>query len=145
MERVHRWSTEIPALATCAVPQVPTRLPTVDTAIILPVWRPRCPKSAIARRSRVGSTPLSPNAGGARRKVAARQGPHRGSLVHESTEKMIGWQPAYPVHEYGGLVFAVMRFSPGGLAGLLASGLERLRNAITESRERGAARPSLRS
>ncbi len=37
----------------------------------------------------------------------------------------------YKLLVYGGLVFAVMRFSPGGLAGLLASGLERLRNAKT--------------
>ncbi len=33
----------------------------------------------------------------------------------------------YKLLIYGGLVFAVMRFSPGGLAGLLANGLARLR------------------
>ena len=35
----------------------------------------------------------------------------------------------YKLLVYGGLVFAVMRFSPGGLAGLFAGGLERLRRA----------------
>ncbi len=71
-----------------AVPQVPARLPTVDSAIMLPVWRPRYPISTTANRSNAGMTPLNPNAGGANNTQAARLGPHRGSSTSLATLKM---------------------------------------------------------
>src|SRR5436853_1694304 len=41
-------------------------------------------------RSSAGSTPLSPNAGGAKSILAAKQGPHRGSSIHAETLNITG-------------------------------------------------------
>ena len=74
-----------------AVPQVPAKLPTVESAIIRPVCRPRYSRSDTANRNMAGSTPLSPKAGGPRSSAAATQGPHRGSSIDPATLKRTSW------------------------------------------------------
>jgi hypothetical protein len=73
------------------VPQVPNKLPTVETAIIRPVCRPTCPRSETDSRRSAGNTPLRQKAGNPNRALAAMHGPHRGSCTHADTLNMMGW------------------------------------------------------
>src|SRR5947208_16876898 len=70
-----------------AVPHVPAKLPTVESAIIRPVCRPKYSKSDTANRNKTGSTPLNPKAGGPMSSAAATQGPHLGSSTTPATLK----------------------------------------------------------
>src|SRR5580765_9064359 len=81
-----------------AVPHVPAKLPTVESAIIRPVCRPKYSRSDTANRNKAGSTPLNPKAGGPRSSAAATQGPQRGSSTTPATLKSTSW-PSHAIRK----------------------------------------------